>query len=62
MESDISRPPGNAELASATGFCDRYHFSRVFRKLRGVSPARFRKRFYGTRGGISRLMAAHPSV
>jgi AraC-like DNA-binding protein len=32
------------EIAEATGFCDRYHFTRVFRKLRGLPPAEFRKR------------------
>jgi len=37
---------GIKEIAAATGFCDRYHFSRVFRRLRGVSPAEFRKRSY----------------
>jgi AraC-like DNA-binding protein len=31
------------EVAEATGFCDRYHFSRVFRKLRGMGPAAFRR-------------------
>lgn len=35
---------GIKEIAEATGFCDRYHFSRVFRKLRGVPPAEFRRR------------------
>ena len=30
-------------IAEATGFCDRYHFSRVFKKLRGMGPASFRK-------------------
>lgn len=32
------------EIAESTGFCDRYHFTRVFRKLRGLPPAEFRKR------------------
>lgn len=31
------------EIAEATGFCDRYHLTRVFRARRGVGPARFRK-------------------
>ena len=30
-------------IAERTGFCDRYHFSRVFKSLRGVSPAGFRR-------------------
>lgn len=29
------------QVAAETGFCDRYHFSRVFRKLRGVGPSTF---------------------
>jgi AraC-like DNA-binding protein len=37
---------GIKEIAAATGFCDRYHFSRVFKKLRGTGPAEFRKRSY----------------
>lgn len=31
------------EIAAATGFCDRYHFSRVFRERRGMGPAQFRR-------------------
>ncbi|HBC86559.1 MAG TPA: hypothetical protein DCZ94_06355 [Lentisphaeria bacterium] len=31
------------QIAAETGFCDRFHFSRVFRKLRGSGPAEFRK-------------------
>lgn len=30
------------QIAAETGFCDRYHFSRVFRTVQGVSPAAFR--------------------
>ncbi|MEM9445804.1 MAG: AraC family transcriptional regulator [Verrucomicrobiota bacterium] len=30
------------EIARQLHFCDRYHFSRVFKKERGVSPAKFR--------------------
>lgn len=32
------------EIAEATGFCDRYHFTRVFHRLRGLPPAEFRRR------------------
>lgn len=31
------------QIAEELGFCDRYHFSRMFRKLRETSPARYRK-------------------
>lgn len=34
------------EIGEELGFCDRFHFSRTFRRFRGVSPAAFR------RGGI----------
>ena len=30
------------KIAEATGFCDRYHFTKVFTMLIGQSPARFR--------------------
>jgi AraC-like DNA-binding protein len=33
-------------IGERLGFCDRYHFSRSFRRVRGLSPAAFR------RGGI----------
>ena len=32
------------QIASETGFCDRFHFSRVFKKLRKVGPSEFRRR------------------
>lgn len=31
------------EIAFRTGFCDRYHLSRSFRRLRGMGPATYRK-------------------
>jgi AraC-like DNA-binding protein len=31
------------DIAAASGFCDRYHFSRVFRAHRGMGPAAFRR-------------------
>ena len=34
------------EIASSTGFVDRFHFSRVFKNMVGVSPAKFRKERY----------------
>lgn len=34
------------QIAEACGFCDRYHFSRVFRAHRQTSPAAFRKTLY----------------
>jgi AraC-like DNA-binding protein len=37
---------GIKEIAAACGFCDRYHLSRVFKRLRGVGPAEFRRRCY----------------
>jgi transcriptional regulator GlxA family with amidase domain len=30
-------------IAETVGFCDRYHFSRVFKQLQGISPATFRR-------------------
>ncbi len=35
---------GIAEVAEQTGFCDRYHFSHVFKEHVGTSPAAFRAR------------------
>ncbi len=35
---------GIKEIAAALGFCDRYHFSRLFRRWRGMGPAEFRRR------------------
>jgi len=31
------------EVAAAAGFCDRFHFSRVFKQVTGTSPARYRR-------------------
>ncbi|MFO7999971.1 MAG: AraC family transcriptional regulator [Marinilabilia sp.] len=31
------------EVAVRTGFADRYHFSRIFKQIKGISPARYRK-------------------
>lgn len=31
-------------VAERHGFCDRYHFSRAFRRVRGESPAAYRRR------------------
>jgi AraC-like DNA-binding protein len=31
-------------IAALTGFCDRYHFSRAFKRLRGLGPAEYRRR------------------
>lgn len=31
------------EIAEEVGFCDRYHFSRTFGRLRGMGPAAFRR-------------------
>ncbi|HOX05947.1 MAG TPA: AraC family transcriptional regulator [Planctomycetota bacterium] len=42
---------GIKEIAVQCGFCDRYHFSRVFKRLRGVGPAEFRRRSYWREAG-----------
>lgn len=33
------------QIAEETGFCDRYHFSRAFKQLQGVTPFQYRRRF-----------------
>ncbi len=38
------------QVAEAAGFCDRYYFSYRFRKLRGISPAAFRRQFLHAAG------------
>lgn len=32
------------EIAEKTGFFDRYHFSKIFRKVTGLPPAKYRKK------------------
>ncbi len=34
-------------IAEACGFCDRYHFTRTFKRLRGIGPATFRRQLRG---------------
>lgn len=33
------------QVATETGFADRYHFSKIFKNLTGLTPARYRKEF-----------------
>lgn len=33
------------EIAESTGYADRFHFSKAFRKFYGISPVSFRKKF-----------------
>jgi len=42
-EGMVSAERGLAELAAASGFADQSHFNRVFRRVAGMSPGRFRK-------------------
>jgi AraC-like DNA-binding protein len=41
---------GIKEIADATGFCDRYHFSRAFKEQRGIGPAEYRRRMQAVTG------------
>ncbi len=34
------------EIARLSGFCDRFHLARVFKKVTTYSPAQYRKQFY----------------
>ena len=34
------------EIAEQTGFANRYHFTRIFSRIRGHSPAKYRKQLY----------------
>lgn len=38
------------QIADAAGFCDRFHFSRVFKQVMGVSPAKFRDKMEPVEG------------
>jgi transcriptional regulator GlxA family with amidase domain len=31
------------EIADATGFCDRYHFSKTFKQVFKINPSAFRR-------------------
>jgi len=33
------------QIAEETGFCDRYHFSRAFKNLQGITPLQYRRKF-----------------
>ena len=39
------------EIAEQTGFCNRFYFSAVFRRRRGLGPARFRQQSRAELGG-----------
>lgn len=45
-------------VAERHGFCDRYHFSRAFRRVRGETPAAYRRRARAEERG--RLSSATP--
>ncbi|NJM15906.1 MAG: helix-turn-helix domain-containing protein [Bacteroidales bacterium] len=32
------------EISEAAGFSDRFHFSKAFKKLKGITPVEYRKR------------------
>lgn len=36
------------QIAEESGFCDRYHFSRAFKHIRGLSPGSFRQQVHRT--------------
>lgn len=46
-------------IAEATGFCDRYHFTKIFTKSMGQSPGRFREYNKSATGKQQRHKAAH---
>jgi AraC-like DNA-binding protein len=53
---------GIKEIAQATGFCDRYHFSRAFRNLCGVGPAAYRRRMQASLYPASPLQRNSPQT
>ncbi len=40
-----------AEIAERLGYCDEYFFNRQFKRVTGISPARYRRDFGRTRAG-----------
>jgi AraC-like DNA-binding protein len=40
-----------SEISQQTGFCDQSYFGTVFRRLIGMPPAAYRRRFYGSGDG-----------
>lgn len=42
-----AKEPSVDEIAAATGFCDRFHFTRVFKRHMGMGPAEYRRRLTG---------------
>lgn len=50
------------QIAEATGFCDRYHFTRVFRTIQKVTPAAYRQSCTPTHPPNAPLATPGPSL